>query len=148
MDEYSESNEVEKAKRTVFNLDFNSKLGDSIKLPSMAMPDFAEQDWDAEPYDDDEVEKPLELFEADLVYADGKPILMHSLTDILINAKVLLDHGDSAALAKITRQAVDSDGKVIGKWDSNPILNTWVYECEFNDGTIKKYAANIIASNI
>ena len=32
--------------------------------------------------------------------------------------------------------------------DSNPILSTLVYECEFNDGTIKEYAANIIASNI
>ena len=32
--------------------------------------------------------------------------------------------------------------------DSNPILNTLVYECELNDGTMKEYAANIIASNI
>ena len=30
----------------------------------------------------------------------------------------------------------------------NPVLNTLVYECEFNDGTIKEYAANVIASNI
>ena len=29
-----------------------------------------------------------------------------------------------------------------------PVLNTLVYECEFNDGTIKEYAANLIASNI
>ena len=74
--------------------------------------------------------------------------MMHLLTDVLINAEVLLDVGDSAALAQVVCWAVDSDGKVIGKWDSNPILNTLVYECEFNDGTIKEYAANIIASNI
>ena len=73
---------------------------------------------------------------------------MHSLTDVLINADVLLDHGDSAALAQVIRRAVDSDGKVIGSWDSNPILNTLVYQCEFNDGTIKEYAANVIASKI
>ena len=72
---------------------------------------------------------------------------MHSLTDVLINAEVLLDHGDSAALSRVVCRAVDSDGKVIGKWDSNSILNTLVYECEFNDGTIKEYAANVIASN-
>jgi hypothetical protein len=29
-----------------------------------------------------------------------------------------------------------------------PILNTLVYECEFNDGTVKEYAANTVASNI
>ena len=59
LDEYSESNVVEMAKRTVFNLDISSKLGDSIKLPSMALPEFVDQDWDAEPYDDDEVERHL-----------------------------------------------------------------------------------------
>ena len=96
-DEYSESNEVEKAKRTVFNLNINSNLGDSIKLSLMALPEFVEQDWDAEPYDD-EVKKPLELFEADLVDAYGRPILMHSLTDVLINAEVLLDHGDRGSI--------------------------------------------------
>jgi hypothetical protein len=148
LDEYSVSNEVELAKRTVYNADVRSKLGDSIKLPSKRLPKFVQQDWDAEPYDDYEVEKPLEPFEADLLDAAGRPILMHSLTDVLINAEVLLDHGDSAALARVIRQTVDSDGNVIGLWDSNPILNTLVYECEFNDGTIKEYSANVIASNI
>jgi hypothetical protein len=70
----------------VINSDICSKLGDSIKLPSMALPDFAGQDWNVDPYDDDEVEKPLEPFEADLVDAAGKPIMMHSLHDALINA--------------------------------------------------------------
>ena len=63
------------------------------------LPEFVEQDWDSEPYDDDEVDKPPEPFEADLVNAAGLPILMHSLTDCLIDAEVLLDHGDSTALA-------------------------------------------------
>ena len=99
-------------------------------------------------YDDDEDETPLEPFEADIVDAAGRPIMMHLLTDDFINTEVLLDVGDSAALARVVRQAVDSDGKVIGKWNSNPILNTLVCECGFNDGTIKEYAANIIAFNI
>ncbi len=116
--------------------------------PSTRLPKFVQQDWDAEPYDDDEFNKLLKPFEADLLDAAGRPILMHSLNDVLINAQVLLDYGDSAALARVIRQAVFSDGKVIGSWDSNPILNTLVYECEFNDGTIKEYSANVIASNI
>ena len=73
---------------------------------------------------------------------------MHSLNDVLINAEVLLGYGDSAALARVIRQAVDSDGNVIDSWGSNPILNTLVYECEFDDGTIKEYSANVIAFNI
>ena len=67
LDEYSVSNEVEMANRTVFNADISSKLDDSIKISLKALPEFVEQDWDAEPYDDDEVEKPLEPFEADML---------------------------------------------------------------------------------
>jgi len=37
---------------------------------------------------------------------------------------------------------------VIGNWNANPILNTLVYKCEFDDGTIKEYSENLIASNI
>ena len=90
----------------------------------------------------------MEPFEADLVDGAGKPIMMHLLTDTLINAEVLLSKDDSAAIARVARRAVDSKGKMIGTWDENPILNTLVYECEFEDGTIREYAANTIASNI
>jgi len=146
-DERSDSNEVEAQKRVSFNADITAKLGDSVKLPSNPLPDWVEPDWDSEPYGDDTTSE-HEPFEADLVDAAGKPILMHSLTDVLINAEVLLSKDDSTALARVIRRAVDSNGKVIGEWDSNPILNTLVYECEFNDGTIKEYSANVIASNI
>ena len=37
---------------------------------------------------------------------------------------------------------------MIGNWNANPILNTLVYECEFDNGTIREYSANLIASNI
>jgi hypothetical protein len=103
--------------------------------------------WDDEPYEDDETST-MEPFEADLVDGAGKPIMMHLLTDTLINAEVLLSKDDSAAIARVARRAVDSKGKMIGTWDENPILNTLVYECEFEDGTIREYAANTIASNI
>jgi len=90
----------------------------------------------------------MEPFEADLVDGAGKPIMMHSLTDTLISAEVLLSKDDSAAVARVARRAVDLKGKMIGTWDENPILNTLVYECESEDGTIREYAANTIASNI
>jgi hypothetical protein len=43
---------------------------------------------------------------------------------------------------------VDSEGKLIGEHNDNPLLNTLVYECVFDDGTTREYAANTIASNI
>ena len=106
-----------------------------------------EPGWDDEPYGDDEFPT-IEPFEADLVDAAGKPIMMHSLHDALINAEVLLSKDESTAIARVVRRAVGSNGEAIGNWNENPILNTLVYECEFDDGTIKEYAANVIASNI
>jgi hypothetical protein len=146
-DERSDSNEVEAQKRASFTADITAKLGDSVKIPSTPLPDWVEPDWDSEPYGDDTFPE-HEPFEADLVDAAGKPILMHSLPDVLINAEVLLSKDDSTALARVICWAVDSNGKVTGEWDSNPILNTLVYECEFNDGTIKRYSVSVIASNI
>ena len=34
------------------------------------------------------------------------------------------------------------DGKFIGKFDVNPILDTSVYEIEFEDGRVKSYFSN------
>ena len=146
-DECSDSNEVEAAKQASFTVDITAKLGDLVKLPLTPLPDMVEPDWNAEPYGDNSTPE-NEPFEADLVDAAGKPVLMHSLTDVLINAEVLLRKDVSSAIAQAVRCAIDSNGKVIGKWDLNPVLNTLVYECKFNDGTIKEYAANMIASNI
>jgi len=47
---------------------------------------------------------------ASIIDAAGKPFMARSLTDTLINAKVLLPHEDSQAIAKVVRRMVDSEG--------------------------------------
>jgi hypothetical protein len=37
---------------------------------------------------------------------------------------------------------------MIGTFNENALLNTIIYECEFDDSTTREYAANMIASNI
>ena len=49
---------------------------------------------------------------------------------------------------KFKRRSVGPDGKLTGKYDDDPLLNSLVYEVEFPDGTMKEYAANIIAENM
>ena len=68
------------------------------------------------------------------------------LTDELINAEVLLPIGDEEAIAKVVQCAVDSEGKLIGKYNGNHFLNKLCYMCEFPDETVKEFAANMIAS--
>ena len=42
----------------------------------------------------------------------------------------------------------DADGIPIGKANTNPLLDTRLYEVEFPDGQRKEYAANVIAESI
>ncbi len=37
---------------------------------------------------------------------------------------------------------------MIGTFNDNPLLNTLLYECKFEDGTTQAYSTNTIASNI
>lgn len=88
--------------------------------------------------------------EADICNAEGVPISDKSLTDLMIGIEVALPHGeeDKQKLCKILRRSVDNDGQTTGVYDENPALNTMIYDVQFEDGRIQKYAANIIAQNV
>ena len=86
--------------------------------------------------------------EADIV--DEKGPLLHptSMSYALMNAEVLLPQGEDMRLVRVIWQSVDYDGKVIGKHNDIPILNTIMYGVELPYGAVKLYAANIITENI
>ena len=159
--ERAPSNEAEAAKRAEFDAAIKVKLGNSFaaaeEVDAQDVPNpFAEDtanhapDFDPNtfvPYED-EATAPQTTPEADIIDARGRPVNQQSVTDVLINAEVLLPQGESMQMAKVVRRAVDEDGKVVGSFDKNPVLNSLLYEVEFPDGAIKEYAANVIAENI
>ena len=49
---------------------------------------------------------------------------------------------------KIVGRSKDYYENIIGKYDSNPMLNTMVYYKDFPDGSIREYRANVIAENM
>ena len=49
---------------------------------------------------------------------------------------------------KVVGRSKDDDGNIIVKYDSNPMLNTIVYDVKIPDGSIREYGANIIADNM
>ena len=133
--------------RNQFTVATRHKLGDLVSLPPNELDPPIDDPFDMEPYGDDETMM-FQIPEADLVDASGKPIIMQLLMDGLINAEVLLPIGDGEAIAKVVQYAVDSEGKLIGEYNENHILNTLRYMCELRDGTVKEFAANMIALNI
>jgi hypothetical protein len=60
----------------------------------------------------------------------------------------MLPNGDSLAVARVVCCGVDNEGRLIGTFNKNPLLNTLLYECEFGDGATQAHSANTLASNI
>ena len=49
---------------------------------------------------------------------------------------------------KVVGWSKDDNGNIIGKYDSNPMLNTMVYDVYFPDISIRKYGTNVISDNM
>jgi hypothetical protein len=124
--ELAPSNEDKHSKQDNFSTSIRGLLGDSISLPATPLPNLIEDYWEMEPYGDD-IEDVIAFLEADLTDAAGKPFAQHSLADALINAKVLLPNDDGTALACVVKPVVGPDGKLIGEYNDNPLLNSLFY---------------------
>ena len=66
----------------------------------------------------------------------------------MINAEVQLQLGEEMVAGKVLQRTIGPDGKVTGTYDSNPYLNSIIYDVEFPDGQVKEYAANLVAENM
>ncbi len=150
--ELSPSNKVETEKRSLFNVAICGVLGDSIKIPKNVPLDnnaskVFDALWDLDPYKDDDEVLPF-IPDADLKDAAGKPFEVCSVANALINTEVMLPIGDSMAIAKVVRCGVDNEERLVGTFNDDPLLNTLLYDCKFDDGMTQAYSANTIASNI
>ena len=68
--------------------------------------------------------------------------------DVYPTAQVRLPLEDHYTIGNVKRRKRDKDGNLLGTANTNPILDTRVYEVEFPDGQVLEYAANVIAENL
>ena len=134
---------VEKKKRDIFDALITRKLGTSVNPPKETL---REESWE-EAGDDDEDPRVTPEIE-DSVDTNGNLLDQQPAYDKLINAEVMLQLGEELQTAKVVQRSLGPDGRTAGEYDDNPILNSVVYDVEFPDGTIREYAANIIAENM
>lgn len=137
------TSEVEKQKRYAFNNKIKSKLGDSMTKPTKPLPK------DYIPYADGNLDPPaLHEVDEDPVQPNGTAVFEKPITDHWINAELNLPQGEQMKPARVVGRSKDQNGNVIGSYDSNPMLNTMLYDVEFPDGAIREYGANVIADNM
>ena len=66
-----------------------------------------------------------------------------------LDIELLMDcGGNTPELARVSNRLCDDDGNPIGTAHENPILNTHVYELEYDNGYTFLVSANIIAKNL
>ena len=99
--------DFEKAKRSNFDKIIREKFGDSIAL-LMTLPRVEQSDELAfDPRDNDEAEH-MGWLDGDPVNINGTPVFENSLSDILINAEVLLPQGEKLQKTMVKRRHVNT----------------------------------------
>jgi len=104
-------------------------------------PTYDPDEDDGEPQDPDETKKPM----PDLEEADE---IQHEAYDRYITARVCVPKGGDMSYGTVMNRKRRSDGDLMGRSNANPILDTSIYEVEFDDGSTEAYSANIIAEHI
>jgi hypothetical protein len=130
------NSEVVKDRIKAFNEKLSTSLGDRIQ--GIDMTDNVDVD-EYEPYQDNTNETTA-VPDFDDVDIDAH----HKF----IESKVMIPQGGQVVSGRVVRRKRDTDGNLIGKANSNPFLDTSLFEVEFDDGHIEAYAANLIAESM
>ena len=133
--------DVEREKRQILDEAIKQKLGNSINEPPEPL-ELKELDEIPDNRDDrinDNFGQPENLRDAD----------SFDNYDKFINTQVTLPkNGEGNFQATVIRRARDKNGDPIGRANLNPVLDSHVYDIQFNDGTIQRLASTQIALNI
>ena len=127
--------------------DVKSKIGD--RLRDGDVPDDLQDNLEAPPnYLFDDIDEPnVEPAEPEASRPEADDYTPEAY-DQYLTAKVLLPHGGESARATVVARAKDADGVPIGRRNPNPLLDTRLYQVEYDDGSIDTVTANLIAENI
>ena len=135
-----EHSEVITAQKVVFEEALKAKLKDRAEgVGNEDDLDDGDDTPEYEPYGDERGDEPT-MPEADEYD--------HDAYDKYISAEVVVPKGDSFLYGKVLRRKRDGDGNLLGHSNRNPVLDTSIYEVEFEDGRTEAYAANAIAEHL
>ena len=98
--------------------------------------------------DDDETTSKRHIDIEDSVDSQGTLLNQLPAYDSLLNAEIMVQVEEGQVSGKVIKRAFSLDGKVAGKYDDNPYLNSIMYEVKLVDGRIKEYGADTIAENM
>ena len=84
----------------------------------------------------------------DAVNTNGTFLKHNPAYDKILNSEVSLQWVETISTVKVNKCVIGNDGTTASTYDSNPYLNSMIYQVEFHGVQVKEYAANVIAKNI
>ena len=138
---------MEKRLRDIFDAVVEKRFGNRFGgRKDDDIPKEAVESW--EPYSDSEEDAWEAIDIEDTVDSNGRMLNRNPAYDKLLNNEIQMQLEQGKTRGTVRRRAVGPDMEQRGRYDENPYLNSVVYEVEFDDGTIREYAANVIAENM
>jgi Reverse transcriptase (RNA-dependent DNA polymerase) len=133
------NNEVIKNKMAEFDDKLKSSLGD--RIAGIPLDDIDQDIQEFEPYENYEDDDPTpRVPDADEHDIDS----YHNF----IQGKVNIPQGGQAVSGRVIGRKRDQDGNLIGKSNRNTLLDTSLYDVQFEDGHVEAFSANVIAENL
>ena len=109
-------------------------------------------DWSDHPFDEDIdfVEEFHSVVSNSEIKEANEEFTPDTYDDRYLNMELAVPRGDNPnpQCARVTKWLRDADGVPIGTANENPILDSRMYEVEYQDGTKASLAANYIAENL
>jgi len=125
-----------------FDQRIDVKIGNNI--PSANLPKQANRCY----IFDEEEDECTEPYQKEFEKEDDDKI-SNTNYDKLLSAEVSLNTDEhQIKLGRVTGYKRDNEGKLVGQYHSNPLMNTRLYEVTFSDGSVQDYTANKIAEAI
>ena len=144
--------DVWKGRMDTFSRRLESKLNArSSLLPSINAPDVHRHILDINGESQEFIDEYNRVIDNSIV-----PHAEDEVADVVANEESYLNmelgikqDGESELIhATVKRRAVDVEGRPIGTYNENPLLDSRVYEIEYVDGSLDNMSANIIAENL
>jgi hypothetical protein len=123
-----------------YDIELKQTLGERAEeLPPAAEDNEIDEEIEYDPYTDQE--------EVNVLAPDADDIDFDAFHNFL-PAHVSIPVGGELHRGKVVGRKRDTEGKLIGKSNPTPLLDSSVYEVEFEDGNVESYATNQIAEAI
>ena len=118
------------------------EINDDDPYNDISIDDDLEDNENIEFQEIDKNGKIVEMPDTEIYQYNDSPSI--EIDDEHIGQKVLLPQNDQMFLSKIIKRKINSDGSLVGTKNSNPILDSRIYEVEYPDGSVAEYATNVI----